>query len=845
MKNSLGVPSCLPLRRHSFSAPASLILDSCLVRTASLHEKLDRLSAKVKIDQETNSEDSSLTKSHSLPASFKVPESLKMPGCGGCHGPCGASQHIGSRKGYVACVLEHYSECPGNINPVPGRVRPCPDGYVPGAVLPACAPDGLVEGIDTDQMSSPESPAEQRLSNLEDATTTEFEESGPENKTQSKIPTSKTVTQLSPSALLFPLGGSSVNFQPPSLFTPPTGLPAIDPTLILQQQLAALMNNQQQLAASHAQEQKQQAVIRQQEKEELAEVQKQLRDVRNSLSVRPKSKTVSFSEEELVSVTNTARDLQSDNSKSKNKSRGTVDLTMDDIRRSGIAEEVENTMQGVYNIPALGGAGLQFNTPGNSSTFSGTDPIQSTLQQQQAFFATQQAAFLRQQQEVMETFKKQQEEFWASAASGRQQQFVPLQSKTQKRSERRLAEEAALQAKAERKAAREERLKKAEAELKDVQKALMKAKRAVQKASGEVVESDTDDEGDLDTTITGKRRLNCSKLDSSTNSDSEAEKTAQVVPKFIVDQKSGQRYRVVGTKVNKAVPVPVGSSTSSSGEDTSREEKKREKKLRKKERQRAAATKSTPVIVPGITPLPPVPSKLQSQSTSLTKQGKSALSAESVKVLSVIDWAKLCPVKYASGLTHKNINLSMFMWGKLAELRAALAGATAPLGPGELNARLRHLQCTLELCNLNSQPADFTSYGWLLAKNYDEKVQSMIDSGTSDWVGHDSTFKTTLHPAFVMSAKDEVPLPVPKKDPKKKSDANGQSSDPAVKKKVCETFNICRTKKKCTYEVENAPARCRRLHECSYCREQRSVREFHQSWDCGHGGRDAAAAADH
>ena len=141
MKNSLGVPSCLPLRRHSFSAPASLILDSCLVRTASLHEKLDRLSAKVKIDQETNSEDSSLIKSYSLPASFKVPESLKMPGCGGCHGPCCASQHIGSRKGYVACVLEHYSECPGNINPVPGRVRPCPDGYVPGAVLPASAPD--------------------------------------------------------------------------------------------------------------------------------------------------------------------------------------------------------------------------------------------------------------------------------------------------------------------------------------------------------------------------------------------------------------------------------------------------------------------------------------------------------------------------------------------------------------------------------------------------------------------------------------------------------------------------------------------------------------------------------
>ena len=207
-------------------------------------------------------------------------------------------------------------------------------------------------------------------------------------------------------------------------------------------------------------------------------------------------------------------------------------------------------------------------------------------------------------------------------------------------------------------------------------------------------------------------------------------------------------------------------------------------------------------------------------------------------MLSVIDWAKLCPVKYSSGLTHKNINLSMFMWGKLAEMRAALAGATTPLQPGELNARLRHLQCVLELCNLNSLPSDFTCYGWQLAKNYDEKVQAMIDTRTSDWVGHDATFKTTPHPAFVMSAKDEVPAP--KREIKKKEVA--QTADPVAKKKVCETFNTCRTKKKCSYEVEHAPARCKRLHECSYCREHRSVREFHQSWDCGHGGRDAAAA---
>ena len=46
--DNLEVQSCAPLRRHSHSAPACLLLDKCLVRTASLHEKLDSLSVKVK-----------------------------------------------------------------------------------------------------------------------------------------------------------------------------------------------------------------------------------------------------------------------------------------------------------------------------------------------------------------------------------------------------------------------------------------------------------------------------------------------------------------------------------------------------------------------------------------------------------------------------------------------------------------------------------------------------------------------------------------------------------------------------------------------------------------------------
>ena len=827
-------------------------------------------------------------KSSSLPAASKP---SAMPGCGGCHGPCGAGQHLGSRKGFVACSLEHYSGCPGSVIPVEGSMKPCPDGFVSGA-------SGGHKDSETEISSGSESPSEQNLSCLEDDTGTDRDKSGPELQTRierkfqslkqqsspsstmttpspglsvasslaAAVPTSTfssdslSTTQLASTASyasMAPLMYPSMNFSttqpagafnlhPQSLFSPLTQSQQVTgPTIILQQQLSALMTQQQQLAAAHAQEQQQQALVRQQEKEQLAEVQKQLQAVRHQLSVRPRTKSVSFSAEDLSSVSETARHLQAENSKSKKKSGNNIGLNIGDIRNSGMTGLVEGAMQDVYNIPSLGG---NTPTPTMHGLVDGAGVATGllTLEQQQAFFVSQQTAFFRQQQEVMANFQKQQQEFMATQqlqfGHGRQQQLAPELVKAQRRADRKAADEAASKAKSERKAARESRLKKAEAELSEIQKALKKAKRAVHKASGEAVDSDTDDEPDLDTTLTNRRQATISRTISLSDSESGEELVRQkpssfTVDSIIVDAKSGKKFRVVCQKSKKVELVTDSSATSSSGEEAKREEAKRIKKRLKKERQRAAAASTTTAQVQGITPLPPVPASTQSLQSGQVKQGRGS-AAESVKVLSVIDWAKLCPVKYASGLTHKNINLAMFMWGKLAELRAALAGATAPLEPGELNARLRHLQCVLELCNLNSQATDFTNYGWLLGKNYDEKIQSMIDSKTGDWVSHDSSFKTTLHPAFVMSAKDEVP----RREIKKKGEGNGQTSDPVVKKKVCETFNTCRTKKKCTYEVENAPARCRRLHECSYCRENRNVREFHQSWDCGHGGRDAATA---
>jgi hypothetical protein len=95
-----------------------------------------------------------------------------------------------------------------------------------------------------------------------------------------------------------------------------------------------------------------------------------------------------------------------------------------------------------------------------------------------------------------------------------------------------------------------------------------------------------------------------------------------------------------------------------------------------------------------------------------TKQGRTGDDSDKEKLLSIADWAKLCPVKYASSCTSKNVNLPMWVWGKLAEIRAALVGNITPLAKGELDARLRHMQCVLEVCNQNSSPTEYTPYGW-------------------------------------------------------------------------------------------------------------------------------------
>ena len=162
------------------------------------------------------------------------------------------------------------------------------------------------------------------------------------------------------------------------------------------------------------------------------------------------------------------------------------------------------------------------------------------------------------------------------------------------------------------------------------------------------------------------------------------------------------------------------------------------------------------------------------------------------------------------------------------------------LSPGELDARLRHLQCVMELVGTNSVISEYSGYGWQLGRDYDKKVQATMDSGASDWVSFNSMFSLGPHPSFVLSAKDEVEKITKKPNYTKEEDLN------KAKKKVCGRFNSCKTTKRCDWEVENPnTGRCKRLHQCSYCKVTHSKSLFHQAWDCPAGGKEAVASGTH
>ena len=188
----------------------------------------------------------------------------------------------------------------------------------------------------------------------------------------------------------------------------------------------------------------------------------------------------------------------------------------------------------------------------------------------------------------------------------------------------------------------------------------------------------------------------------------------------------------------------------------------------------------------------------------------------------VIDFAKKCPVKWAKVAKPDNINLPLYSYGAVTELEAALSGRGEPMSQAVLLAKVRHLKNTLEVCCLNSASTDFSTYGWLIARDYAMKVEEEVEQRFVAWDTMDSGIRTHT----LVLSQMEHPRSVVRKKQNEVEDLK------TTRKDRCTTFNSCTTEMKCDYEVANPGRTCQRKHECSWCRNNLQQGFKHQESKC-------------
>ena len=64
-----------------------------------------------------------------------------------------------------------------------------------------------------------------------------------------------------------------------------------------------------------------------------------------------------------------------------------------------------------------------------------------------------------------------------------------------------------------------------------------------------------------------------------------------------------------------------------------------------------------------------------------------------------------------------NIHLPLYAWGAAKELEASLSGRGQAMSEDMMLGKLRHFINTMEVGCINSSATDFTTYGWVVAKD--------------------------------------------------------------------------------------------------------------------------------
>ena len=235
--------------------------------------------------------------------------------------------------------------------------------------------------------------------------------------------------------------------------------------------------------------------------------------------------------------------------------------------------------------------------------------------------------------------------------------------------------------------------------------------------------------------------------------------------------------------------------------------------------------------VRNIAPLNPLSGMGQSSGTSnqVSNSTVDQLYAATMrnKQLKAYEFAATGHFSYKSQLKQDNLNAILFAYGSFKHLEAAKLGLIH-MQDVEFLARLRHLKNVFEIACLSSNLNSFSDQSWLVAREYDTRVISDIESGSKSW----SSLSTGLETDALYCANQIVDLKMKSKNKVKDKDSKKLKGDKESSKKPCTTFNTHRVSDGCYWEHNNRGETCIFEHYCSWCKTNRDVKEKHKAFEC-------------
>ena len=204
------------------------------------------------------------------------------------------------------------------------------------------------------------------------------------------------------------------------------------------------------------------------------------------------------------------------------------------------------------------------------------------------------------------------------------------------------------------------------------------------------------------------------------------------------------------------------------------------------------------------------------------------------KQLRAFEFASTGQFPYKSQLKQDNTNAITFAYGAIKHLEAVKSGLIKNMPDSEFLARLKHLRNVFEIACLSSPLTSFCDPSWQIAREYDSRLISDIESGNKSW----DTLSNGLELDSIYCAKESIELKNRNKKQPTKGGADKKVPDDNIKAKKdpkksgCTTYNTHRASDGCYFEHNNEGKSCVYDHYCSWCKLNRDVTEKHKALNC-------------